>query len=44
MVTPSRLIVVVVFVTWNIAPIFEVRVPPVMVNVEAPLLASPLID
>ena len=41
MVTPERVIVVVVLVTWKISPLVLVILPPVMVKVLAPSDASP---
>lgn len=39
--TLSRVMVVVTLVTWNMLPVSAVIVPPIMVKVELPSLASP---
>ena len=42
--TPSRLMIALVLVTWKMWPFLLVSVPPVMLNDEVPLSASPDID
>ena len=42
--TPLSVMTALVLVTWNTWPLFEVRLPPVMVKAEVPLSASPDMD
>ena len=42
--TPLSVMMASVFVTWNTCPFILVSEPPVIVNVDVPLSASPDID